>query len=112
MGRAVRRLAQGLDRVVSVVDRRNGTVWALAFLGGWIGYGMAIGGQYKVFLDEVTAAVGFGVQQIEIRGLAESDSTEIVDRIDVASNSSLLTMNAETARARIAEIPWLSDVSV
>jgi cell division protein FtsQ len=111
-GRLVRRVSGTVGRIAESLDRRNGTVLALAFLGGWIGYGMALGGQYKLVADELTSAAGFGVQQIEIRGLAESDSTEIVDRIDVTPTSSLLFMNAEKARARIAEIPWLADVSV
>jgi len=111
-GRLVRRVTGTVGRIAESLDRRNGTVLALAFLGGWIGYGMALGGQYKLVADELTSAAGFGVQQIEIRGLAESDSTEIVDRIDVTPTSSLLFMNAEKARARIAEIPWLADVSV
>lgn len=111
-GRLIRRVSRGLDGAAGFLARRNGSVWAVTFLGAWIGYGMALGGQYRVFFDDVTAAAGFAVQQVEIRGLSESDSTEIVDRIDIARTSSLLMLDPEIARARIAEIPWLADVSV
>ncbi|MEJ1161565.1 cell division protein FtsQ/DivIB [Prosthecomicrobium sp. N25] len=112
IGRTFRRVSRGLNATAEFLQKRNGTTWAVVFLGGWISYGMALGGQSRLFLDEVTAAAGFAVSQIEIRGLAESDSTEIVDRIDVTETSSLLMLDAEKARSRIAEIPWLADVTV
>lgn len=107
-----RRIPHWLDDTGAQISARNGTFWAIAFLGGWIGYGMALGGQYRVFFDDVTAALGFAVEKVEIRGLAESDSTEIVDRIDLARHPSLLTLDVEGARKRVAEIPWLADVTV
>lgn len=112
IGRTFRRVSRFVDTVGARINARNGSVWALAFLGGWIGYGMALGGQYRVFFDDVTAAAGFAVEKVEIRGLVESDSTEIVDRIDLTRHPSLLTLDPETARRRVAEIPWLADVSV
>jgi cell division protein FtsQ len=112
IGRTVRRVSRGAHVLAEKLKSLNGTAWAVTFLGGWIGYGMALGGQSRVFFDEITAASGFAVSQIEIRGLAESDSTEIVDRIDVTETSSLMMLDAEKARSRIAEIPWLADVTV
>lgn len=90
----------------------RGTWAALAFLGCAIGYGMVLGGQGPVFLDSLTSALGFGVESIEINGLVEANSEEIADRIDVGLHSSLLMLNAEHARERIAEIPWVADVEV
>eukprot|EP01037_Dinobryon_pediforme_P020506 gene20506-21148_t len=94
------------------VKPMRGTVAAVAFLAASIGYGMALGGQYKPFFDSLSAAFGFGVETIEINGLVEANSEEIADRIDIGLHSSLLTLNADKARARIAEIPWVADVEV
>ncbi len=90
----------------------TGTYAALAFLGAWGAYGLALSGGWRTTLDGITAGLGFSVASIEIRGLAEADSTEISDRIDVSETSSLLMVDAEKARARISEIPWVSDVTV
>ncbi len=101
-----------VDAVARSVRPMHGTYAALAFLAAWGAYGMALTGQWRPTLDALTSAVGFSVASIEIRGLAEADSTEISDRIDVTQTSSLLMLDAEHARARIAEIPWVSDVTV
>jgi cell division protein FtsQ len=112
LGRLLRRTSAVGLRFGRFVATMNGKAWALGFLAATIAYGMVLGGQANLFLNETTGALGFRVAQIEIRGLAESDSTEIIDRIDVAANPSLLLLDADRARDRIAEIPWVSDVSV
>ncbi len=90
----------------------QGTYAALAFLGAWGAYGLVLSGGWRTAVDGVTAGFGFTVASIEIQGLAQADSTEISDRIDVSETSSLLMVDAEKARARIAEIPWVADVQV
>ena len=110
--RSVRRGVNTLDRVCSRVKPMHGNFAAIALLAGSIGYGMALGGQYKVFFDSLSSAFGFGVEEIQINGLVEANSEDIADRIDIGLHSSLLMLNAEKARARIAEIPWVADVEV
>ena len=110
--RSIKRWMNALDAVLASVKPMRGTVAALAFLAAWGGYGLWLSGQWRTAVDALTSAVGFSVASIEIRGLAEADSTEISDRIDVTQASSLLMVDAERARARIAEIPWVSDVTV
>ncbi len=110
--RTSRRWLNTVDATLSSVKPMHGTFAALAFLGAWGGYGMVLSGQWRTTADALTAGLGFSVASIEIRGLSEADSTEISDRIDVTQTSSLLMVDAEKARARIAEIPWISDVSV
>lgn len=110
--RIIRRWSRAVDEHLSSVKPMQGTFAALAFLGAWGAYGMALSGQWRPTADALTSALGFSVASIEIRGLSEADSTEISDRIDVTQTSSLLMVDAEKARERIAEIPWISDVSV
>jgi cell division protein FtsQ len=112
IGKTFRRVSAVADMIGSRIARHNGHVWAALFLIAASLYGAVLSGSYRSFLDQTTAALGFTIDQIEIRGLAEADSTEIVDRIDVTDQSSLLMLDAERARERIAEIPWVSDVSV
>lgn len=110
--RTVRRWMNTVDGLARSVKPMQGTLAALGFLAAWGGYGLWLSGHWRPTLDALTSAVGFSVASIEIRGLAEADSTEISDRIDVTQSSSLLFVDAEKARARIAEIPWVSDVTV
>ncbi len=110
--RASRRLVQSIDQHLAHVRPMTGTWVAVSLLAGSIGYGMAIGGQYKPFFDSLSSAFGFGIEAIEINGLNEASSEEIADRIDVGLHTSLLMLNAENARARVAEIPWVADVEV
>jgi len=110
--RTVKRWLNTVDALARSVRPMQGTLAALGFLGLWGGYGLWLSGQWRPTLDALTAAMGFSVASIEIRGLAEADSTEISDRIDVTQSSSLLMLDVEKARARIAEIPWVADVTV
>lgn len=110
--RTFRRWLHAVDDYARHVRPMSGTYAALGFLGAWVGYGMALSGDWRPTAEALTAAAGFRVQSIEIQGLAESDSTEIVDRIDVTAQSSLMMLDVERARQRVAEIPWVSDVSV
>jgi cell division protein FtsQ len=90
----------------------SGTLAALAFLGGWGAYGLVLNGEWRSTVDALACGFGFSINAIEIRGLAEADSTEISDRIDVSRTGSLVMLDAEFARRRIAEIPWVADVTV
>ncbi len=110
--RTVKRWMNTVDALARSVKPMQGTAAALAFLAAWGGYGLWLSGQWRPTLDALTAAMGFSVASIEIRGLAEADSTEISDRIDVTQASSLLLLDAERARTRISEIPWVADVTV
>lgn len=111
-GRTTRRTWQALDAFLARLAQRSGGLWAGGFLAAWACYGMYVGGQYRLYLDEAGAALGFGLTDVEIRGLASLDSTPITERIDFGRHRSLLTVSAEGVRARIADLPWIADVSV
>jgi cell division protein FtsQ len=112
LARIVRRLVQSIDHRLSHVRPMAGNWAAVGLIVATIAYGMVLGGQWKPFLDTVSSAFGFGIESIQINGLVEANSEEIADRIDVGLHTSLLMLNAENARARIAEIPWVADVEV
>jgi cell division protein FtsQ len=110
--RAFRRFRERLDARLALVRPMTGTLAALAFLAGWGVYGLVLTGEWRTTADALASAAGFSINSIEIRGLAEADSTEISDRIDVSRTNSLIMLDAEQARRRIAEIPWVADVTV
>jgi cell division protein FtsQ len=110
--RLARRFGHSIDQRLAHVRPMAGNWAAIGLIVATISYGMILGGQWKPFLDSLSSAFGFGIETIEINGLVEASSEEIADRIDVGLHTSLLMLNAEAARARIAEIPWVADVEV
>jgi len=110
--RLARRFGHSIDQRLAHVRPMAGNWAAIGLIVATISYGMILGGQWKPFLDSISSAFGFGIETIEINGLVEASSEEIADRIDVGLHTSLLMLNAEAARARIAEIPWVADVEV
>lgn len=111
-GRATRRGWQALDTFLGRLAERNGAVWAGGFIAAWAAYGMYVGGQYRGYLDDLGATLGFALTDVEIRGLASADTSPILDRIGLAEHRSLVTVSAEGVRERIAQLPWIADVSV
>ncbi|MBP0575685.1 FtsQ-type POTRA domain-containing protein, partial [Mycobacterium tuberculosis] len=76
-------------------------------LAAWAAYGAYVGGQYRGYLDDLGAMLGFQLTDVEIRGLASADSGPITERIGYARHRSLLTVNAESLRERIETLPWI-----
>lgn len=112
LARLARRFGHAVDQRLAHIRPMTGNWAAVGLIVASITYGMILGGQWKPFLDSVSSAFGFGIESIQINGLVEASSEEIADRIDVGLHTSLLMLNAESARARIAEIPWVADVEV
>jgi cell division protein FtsQ len=110
--RAARRGWQSFDALLARLAEQNGKVWAVGFVAAWAAYGSYVGGQYRGFLDGAGALLGFGLTDVEIRGLAAADSSPITRLIAVERHRSLLTVDAERLRAGIAALPWIAEASV
>jgi cell division protein FtsQ len=111
-GRSARRSWQSIEAFSGRLAAQNTRLWAVSFVAAWAAYGMYVGGQYRAILDEGAASLGFGLAEVEIRGLASADMSPITDRIAPERHQSLLAVDAEALRSSIADLPWVSDVSV
>lgn len=90
----------------------TGTAGALAFLGATALYGMVLGGHTDAAANALTAEAGFSIQAIQLTGQRETTEFEILEALEIPDGSSLLMFNAGAARARLARIPWVKDVSI
>lgn len=75
-------------------------------------YGASIGGQLPSAVQAVTARTGFAIDQLHVAGHRETSEIDIIDRLELDGWTSLVGFDASAARERIAQLPWVSDVSV
>jgi cell division protein FtsQ len=88
------------------------TALSLLLLGASVVYGASIGGQLPVAVQAVTARTGFAVDELHVTGHRETSEIDIIDRLGLDGWTSLVGFDASQARQRIAELPWVSGVSV
>lgn len=75
-------------------------------------YGTYVGGHTPEVLQAITARTGFAVDQVKVIGNRETSEIDVLDRLQLDGWTSLVGMNADDARSRIAGLPWVSQVSV
>lgn len=119
LGRVLRPLAERLPRRVRraaerIEKRRRsplGQAAAAGFLFAAAAYGLIISGQLGRVADGVLAAAGFGIENVRIVGGIETPELAILEKLEIGG-SSLVGFDAEAARARVAELPWVAGVTV
>lgn len=75
-------------------------------------YGAYLGGQIPSMAQAVTARLGFAVDQVRVSGNVETSEIDILERLDLDGWTSLIGFNAEMARERIADLPWVKVAAV
>ena len=75
-------------------------------------YGTYAGGHTETVVQNITARTGFAVDQVKIIGNRETSEIDVLERLELDGWTSLIGMNADDARDRIAALPWVSNVSV
>jgi cell division protein FtsQ len=88
------------------------TMLSAAFLASSVTYGAYLGGNLDGFVQGVTARTGFAVDQIKVVGNRETSEIDILDKLDLDGWTSLVGFNVETARERVATLPWVEGAAV
>ncbi|MEL6436786.1 MAG: cell division protein FtsQ/DivIB [Pseudomonadota bacterium] len=87
-----------------------------ALLGGFVGfcivYGSFIGGQLQRTADQVAAAAGFGISEIEISGNTHTRPGDIYRAIGLADTHSLIGVDIASARAAVNKLPWVESAQL
>ncbi|MFC3075619.1 cell division protein FtsQ/DivIB [Shinella pollutisoli] len=94
------------------IPRHAGSLASLAFLGATGLYGMSLGGHSQDFAQASTTALGFAIEDVRVSGNRETSEIDILERIGLDGTTSLMALDVKEARAKIAELPWVEDVSV
>jgi cell division protein FtsQ len=88
------------------------TIMTAVFLGASSLYGAYLGGHMPAVVQAVTARTGFAVDEVRIAGHYETSEIDILGQLELDGWTSLIGFNADDARARVAELPWVEVASV
>jgi cell division protein FtsQ len=108
--RFLRRPVRALRR--ARLPRHLGTKSVAAlFLATAIG-GVFLGGHGMTVLSAVTAAAGFGIENVKITGQSETSEVDVLAALDIGQYPSTLTLDLQDAQARIEKLPWVKHASL
>ena len=114
--RKIRRSAQKFGGKFTRIPRGSGIAMSVVFLLITVCYGMAIGGTWRSYFEQITAQLGFSVQEITISGINKLEVRQILDELELDSNNdagnSLIFLSTQDAKARIQKFPWVESVSI
>lgn len=113
--RPLRRIVRFLVALASGrihIPRHTGTVSAVAFYAATGFYGMSLGGYTDLVARTTSNAVGFAVEDVRVSGNSETSEIDILEKLGLDGETSLVAMDAETARKKLSELPWIEDVQV
>lgn len=113
--RFLRRPARLVSRLANSepeLPRFVATIGTAAFLTVAGLYGVVVGGHVPALVQYVTSNAGFAIETIDVAGNRETSEIDILDRLQLDGSTSLLGFDAEAARERIAELPWVRSVAV
>ncbi len=88
------------------------TIATAAFLGAFSLYGAYVGGHFPAMVQSVTARTGFAVDQVRVAGHKETSEIDILGQLELDGWTSLIGFDAEQARQRIAQLPWVQSAAV
>lgn len=94
------------------VPRHAETILFSAVIGGAIVYGAALGGQLSRSVETLTAAVGFGVKEIELSGNIYTPADDVFSALGLNARTSLVSIDPVDARAALAQLPWVAETRI
>ncbi|WP_242216967.1 cell division protein FtsQ/DivIB [Shinella zoogloeoides] len=94
------------------IPRHTGSAATAIFLGATGLYGMSLGGHSQDFAQASTTAIGFAIEDVKVSGNRETSEIDILERLGLDGTTSLVALDVKDARAKLAELPWVQDVSV
>ncbi|MGR9171674.1 cell division protein FtsQ/DivIB [Rhizobium sp. KDH_Rht_773_N] len=94
------------------IPAHTGTVSALGFLAATGLYGMSLGGHTEVVAQATTSAVGFAIEDVKVSGNSQTSEIEILQLLGLDGTTSLVALDVDAARQKIARLPWVENVEV
>jgi len=113
--RLLRRPARLFSRLTSgeiEAPRFAATIGTASFLAITCLYGAYLGGHFPTLVQSTTARLGFAVDEVRVTGNQETSEIDILDRLQLDGWTSLVGFDADAARTRIADLPWVSMAAV
>ncbi|MDP3896413.1 MAG: FtsQ-type POTRA domain-containing protein, partial [Mesorhizobium sp.] len=113
--RSLRKPARIIGRLLGghvTPPRYAATMATAAFLSITGLYGTVVGGHVPTLVQAVTARSGFAIDDVRMSGNKETSDIDILERLGLDGWTSLIGMDADAARKRISDLPWIESVSV
>ena len=89
-----------------------GTVSAVVFLAATGFYGMSLGGHTQTVAQATTTAAGFAIEDVKVSGNVQTSEIEILQLLGLDGTTSLVALDVDAARQKIATLPWVKSVEV
>jgi cell division protein FtsQ len=94
------------------IPAHTGTISALAFLAATGLYGMHLGGHTQAVAQATTTAAGFAIEDVKVSGNTQTSEIEILQLLGLDGTTSLVALDVDAARQKIATLPWVESVEV
>ncbi|MQB42590.1 cell division protein FtsQ/DivIB [Rhizobium sp. ICMP 5592] len=94
------------------IPAHTGTVSVLALFAVTGLYGMSIGGHAQDVAQATTSAAGFAIEDVKVSGNDQTSEIEILQLLGLDGTTSLVALDADAARQKIANLPWVENVEV
>jgi cell division protein FtsQ len=94
------------------IPRFAATMMTAAFLSATGVYGAIVGGHAPAVIQAITARSGFAVDDVRMAGNKETSEIDVLERLQLDGWTSLIGFDADAARQRISEMPWVQSASV
>lgn len=95
-----------------VFPRHIGKVALVGFYSAVGLHGMVLGGHAPAVAEAVTSTAGFAVEDIRVSGNQHTSEIDILQLLGLDGATSLLALDIASARAAIAELPWVESVEI
>lgn len=94
------------------IRRHAGSAAAIAFLAATGLYGMALGGHTEAVTQAVTTGAGFALEDVHVSGNIETSDIDVLQQLGLDGSTSVVAIDAHAARAKLIELPWVTDAQV
>ena len=92
--------------------RYSASILTAGFLAASSLYGAYLGGHFPVIVQAVTSRLGFAIDEVKVSGHHETSEIDILERLGLDGWTSTIGFDAEAARERIAQLPWVEVAAV
>lgn len=94
------------------VPAHVGSLATALFLGATGLYGMQVGGHSMAVSEVLASSVGFALEDIHITGNTATSDLDVLGQLGLNGATSVISINAEEARRKLIELPWVVDAQV
>lgn len=94
------------------VPRYAGTFGLISFLGATGIYGMVIGNHTHDAVKATASTFGFAIEKVTVAGNYETSEIDILEKLGLDGETSLIGFNADEARQAIETLPWVAGVEI